>query len=273
MSIIFGCHGSTWELDYDKASDRLDHILDVISQNGFNGIDAQIALLGRYRNEPQKLADALASRGLELAAFTLPFSWLAAKESIEEKALSDYFIDYLKYFPKAILNIAARVGPDRHNLLIRQKQIVSCVNALAQRAADHGVVCSFHPNSPLTSYFRTEEDYATLFDLLDARYVGWTPDAGHILYGGMDVLKMVKQYSHFIKHFHIKDAQATPSPTWCKMGSGDIPFPDIVHFLATEKYQGWIMVEEETLQSSQDPDKAIHDISQYVEHKLKPFSA
>jgi inosose dehydratase len=269
MSIKFGCHGSTWVLDYDEKVDCLDHMLDVIKKSGFKGLDVQYALLGKYNNSPELLKEKLDSMGLELAAITLPFSWENDQESEEEKKRADYYIDYVKHFPNALLNLPARVGPNRDNLLKRQRDIISCVNALGKRAHENGVVASFHPHSPATSYFRNESDYKLLFEELDTRFVGYTPDVGHIVAGGMDAVEVVRQNLPIIKHVHFKDCSTTFG--WKKMGYGDIDFPAIVQSLVDYGYKGWIMVEEETEETKENADQCIYDISDYVEKNLKPI--
>lgn len=270
--IAFGCHGSTWELDYDVKSDRLDHILDAIAACGLEGIDAQISLLGRYYNHPERLKEALDKRGLRLAALTVPFTWPEAVETDDERALADYFIAFLKHFPGAILNIPARNGPDRNDLLIRQRAIIDCANAIARRSNDQGVVASFHPASPPTSYFRTQEDYRVMFDLIDPAFLGWTPDLGHIARGGMDAVATVKTYRPFIKHVHIKDYGGRPDAGWRKMGTGDVDFAAMAAFLHSTDYDGWVMVEEETEQSAAHPDEAVKDIGEYVSQHLRPVA-
>jgi len=269
MTIKFGCHTSTWVLDYDKEIDCIDHIIDVVSEAGFQGIDIQVALLGRYKNNPEGLRDKLNSKGIELASLTVPFTWLDEKESEEEKARADYFIEYVKHFPNALLNLPSRVGPNRDHLLKRQREIISCANAAGKRAFEKGVVTSFHPASPATSYFRTESDYQVLFKELDIKYIGYTPDAGHIAAGGMNPVDIVRENLSIIKHVHIKDCYA--NFTWAKMGEGDIDFPAMVKSLVEAGYNGWIMVEEETPETAIDPDRAVHDIQKYVSSQLKPL--
>jgi inosose dehydratase len=270
MTISIGCHGSTWDLDYDRVSDRLDDILDVIAAAGLEGIDAQISLLGRYRDRPEQLKDALDRRGLRLAALTVPFTWPATVETDAERQLADSFIAYAQHFPGALLNIPPRTGPDRTDLADRQKAIMACANAVARRSADQGVVSSFHPSSPPTSYFRTEDDYRVMFDLIDTQYLGWTPDLGHVANGGMDAVDMVKRYRQFIRHVHIKDHGGPADPVWRKMGTGAVDFTAMAVFLRETGYEGWIMVEEETDQSSADPDSAVMEIGNYVAARLRP---
>lgn len=267
--IQFGCHGSTWELDYDKETDYLEDILDTVKESGFLSVDPQISLLGKYKEEPERLKEELEKRDLQLAALTLPFTWPGAKETDEEKELANYYLDYLSKFPNAKMNVAPRVGKSRDDLYKRQKEIVSSANELAKRGEAQGVTVSFHPSSPPTSYFRMKEDYNTLFNLLDSRYIGYTPDAGHIAYGGMDVVEIFEQAMPLIKHVHFKDC-AYPTE-WKKMGTGDIKFKKIVKMLHENDYSGWIIVEEETKESEANPREAIMDISSYIDSNLKPI--
>src|SRR5699024_2351128 len=159
-------HGSTWELDYDKETDYLDELIEAVRHAGFEGIDVQVAMLGKYQEAPELLKEKLQEQGIELAALTLPFTWENATESEAEKERADYYISYLKNFPGAILNLPSRNGPNRENLLKRQMDIISCANAVGKRAAEQGVQASFHPASPETSYFRIKSDYDVLFENL-----------------------------------------------------------------------------------------------------------
>ena len=99
MVIKYGCHGSTWVLDYDKEVDMLDEIMDTVEKAGFKGIDMQVALLGKYKNSPESLREELDKRGLQLAALTHPFAFEDGKESAIERESADYYINYLKIFP------------------------------------------------------------------------------------------------------------------------------------------------------------------------------
>lgn len=267
MAIKYGCQGSTWVLDYDKEADFLNQIMDTVNKAGFKGIDVQVALLGRYKDSPEHLKEELDKRGLELAALTLPFSFEDGKESPIEREAADYYINYLQQFPNAILNVPSRIGPDRDNLLERQKEIINASNRLGKRAYENGVGASFHPLSSATSYFRTEEDYAVLFEGLDTRYIGYTPDAGHITFGGMNAVDVIRKALPLIRHVHLKDG--TTDFVWKKMGLGDIDFPTIVNSLKEFGYKGWIMVEEETEEANVNTEQVILDIGDYVRKNLK----
>ncbi|MEK4803129.1 MULTISPECIES: sugar phosphate isomerase/epimerase family protein [Oceanobacillus] len=269
MTIKFGCHTSTWVLDYDKEVDVIDHIIDVVSESGFKGLDIQVPLLGKYKDSPEEFKEKLASKGVELASITVPFTWEGDEESAEEREKADFYINFLKHFPGAIMNLPSRVGPNRERLLERQKQIIKCANEVGKRAHENGITASFHPASPETSYFRTEEDYKVLFDGLDTRYIGYTPDCGHIKAGGMEPFEVIKENLSIIRHVHFKDC--SNDLQWKKMGTGDIDYPAIVEFLYDNGYKGWIMVEEETEETKVNPDRCVHGIYEYFKENVFPI--
>jgi len=260
--IQFGCQTYTWQMSYDKYSDAMDHILEVVAASRFAGVEAEVCMLGKYRTEPVKLADALGRRGLALAAICLVCDWMEAKESAAERAEADRVIAFLKHFPGTMLALCQMPGKDRSNPEARQQNCIHCCNALAQRAADAGVASAFHPNSPPSSIFRTEADYQILLAGLNTQVVGFAPDAGHIANGGMDVVNIFRQYAAVIRHVHYKDKAAAGG--WALMGKGAIDFPTITADLKRAGYQGWIMVEDESPLAEVDPDAATRQNGAYV---------
>lgn len=269
MVMKFGCQGSTWVLDYDIEANIMDKIMDDVKQGGFTGLDMQVALLGRYKNDPAQFKEQLDKRGLKLAALTLPHEFNGGKSSEKERELQSYYFDYIKHFPEAILNIPSRVGPNRDNLLHRQKEIIKGANELGKRAYENGIVTSFHPISYKTSYWRFKEDYDVLFDGLDPKYMGYTPDVGHIIFGGMNPVEIIKEALPLIKHVHFKDA--SKNQEWMKMGDGDIDIPQCVQVLNSNGYEGWLIVEEETPEAQTQTTETIVEIGKYVEKHLHPI--
>ncbi|MHA6250766.1 sugar phosphate isomerase/epimerase family protein [Oceanobacillus sp. CAU 1775] len=269
MGMKYGCQGSTWVLNYDIEKDMMDKIMDDVQRGGFTGLDMQVSLLGRYKNDPSRFKEELDKRGLELAALTLPHAFIDGKSSDEERKLQDFYFDYIKKFPGAILNIPSRVGENRDNLLKRQKEIIQGANELGKRAYENGIVTSFHPISYETSYWRFKEDYDVLFDGLDPKYMGYTPDVGHIIFGGMDPVEIMKESLPLIKHVHFKDA--SKNQEWKKMGEGDIDIPGCVQVLKDNGYDGWLIVEEETPEAQTQTSETIVEIGKYVREYIDPI--
>ncbi len=246
-AIKYGCQTYTWQMSYEKYSQRLDHIISVVAGSGFAGIEAEICMLGPYNEDPAKLAADLQAKGLALGALCLVCDWLSPQETGEELAEADRVIAMLQtHFPGTVLALCQMPQDDRSDLTDRQNNCIACCNAIGKRAADSGVATVMHPNSPPGSVFRIADDYKILMDGLDCSIVGYAPDAGHIAKGGMDPVAIFQEYGAVIRHVHFKDM--TPD------GAGAIDFDAIVSVLKQHDYRGWIMVEDESPRAETDPD-------------------
>lgn len=256
-------------MSYELYKHRLDHILEVVHSSGFSGLEAETCMLGAYYDAPGRFGEDLAKNKLQLAALTLALPWRHPVETEEELAAAERLFDYMRHFPQTKLVLVQLPWPDRNNLYERQKQTLVHIRSVARRAADRGVVCALHPNSPPGSLFRTADDYEVMFDGLDPAYCGYAPDSGHIASGGMNPYEMFRQQLPNIRHAHFKDLSAGGS--WKPMGEGNIDHRAIVKLLKDHDYDGWIMVEEESGQAETDPDGVTRHNGRYVNNQLKPI--
>lgn len=268
-SIKFGCQFYTWQMSGDCYVGKLPHILEVVAKASFTGIEPETCMLGSYYEDPLRLKDVLDRYNLRLGAIALVCNWSGPVESEADKMEAERIFTYLKPFPETHLLLSQFAGKDRTNLRERQENMIRCVNAVACRAADRGIACSFHPNSPPGSLFRILEDYRLLLDGLDSHFVGFAPDTGHIAKGGMDVLEIFDTYRPLVKHIHFKDINT--SGEWTAMGAGMIDFPQIVAGLRATGYSGWIMVEEESPEAEANPDAATIKNGDYLRQFLIPI--
>ncbi|MEO0332466.1 MAG: TIM barrel protein, partial [Bacteroidota bacterium] len=147
--------------------------------------------------------------------------------------------------------------------------LLTCVNEISQRATDQGIVCSYHPNSPAGSVYRTEEDYKILLNGLDGNVIKYTPDVGHMAKGGMDPLAIIKQYRELVNCVHYKDMFA--DGRWAPMGEGIIDFKSITQELIDTDFEGWIIVEDECDEAITDPDSVAMADGVYNEKVLIPM--
>jgi len=262
-AIQYGCQTYTWQMSYEKYSQRLDHIMNVVAESGLAGIEAEVCMLGPYNQDPARLAADLQEKGLELAAICLVCDWLSPRETDAEKAEADRVIAMLQsHFPGTLLALCQMPQDDRSNLQERRSNCISCSNAIGRRAADSGIRTVFHPNSPGGSVFRSAEDYKILMDGLETSVVGYAPDAGHIAKGDMDPVAIFEEYAPVIQHVHFKDMQE--DGVWAEMGEGCIDFAGIVSVLEQHNYQGWIMVEDESPRAEVDPDAVTRANGEYL---------
>jgi inosose dehydratase len=248
---------------------RLDHIIQVAGEAGFSGIETEVQFLtGRFR-DPAYLKDILGAQGIQLAGITLVEDWLSPQETDQERENAEFCFQFLASFPETMLVLCQMPGKDRDQLRERQVNLLACVNAAAHRASQKGIRCSYHPNSPAGSVFRTREDYDILVDGLDHACVGYTPDVGHIANGEMDPMAIIRQYRSVINHVHFKDRIA--SGPWAAMGKGNIDFPGIVKYLVETGFDGWCIVEDECAEAEADPDEITRQDGIYTRAKLQPM--
>ena len=267
--IRFGCQTYTWQMSGKKYVGHLPHILRVVSDAGFAGLEPEVCMLGYYNQDASRLVDELKRTGTVLGALCLVCDWAGPGETDAERAEADRVIGYLRRFPETLLALCQMPGADRSDLRERQTNAIACVNAVARRAAEGGIRSAFHPNSPPGSVFRTADDYETLMSGLNGEAVGFAPDFGHIAKGGMDPVKTLEKYLPAVRHVHFKDM--AKKGTWALMGRGVIDFRAIVARLRDAGYDGWIMVEDESPLAESDPDAATLENGKHVAESLRPL--
>jgi inosose dehydratase len=254
----FGSEVYTWFMKEEGRAyaNQLGHMIRIIAEAGFTGIQPIFHWMGDLANA-QKLADCLQANGIQLAALSLVLDWNHPQETEEERNEADAALDLLTAFPGALLCVVQK-PTGRHNIGERRRFLLQNLNAVARRAHNRGIRCTFHPNSPHSSITRTGEDYEVLLGGLDRNVIGWTPDVGHIINAGMDPVKTMMAYSDLIDHVHFKDWDGNPE--FALMGTGVVDFVGIMRFLRDQQYKGWIICEDEGMAALQDPDGVtLHD--------------
>lgn len=264
--IKYGFQTYTWQMSYEKYADKFDHIADITKQGGLPGVGGETCMLGRYYDSPEELKNMLAGKGLELAELCLVCDWLHNGETQEEMLHANKAIDFVSQFPNLMLVLCQMPQKDRANLTERQKNCLTCINNAAKRAADRGVKTVFHPNSPPGSVFRTLEDYKVMLDGFDSKYIGFAPDSGHIIKGGMNVYDIFRNYVSVTKHVHFKDIGTDNG--WCIMGEGITDFIKIIELLRCGGYSGYVLVEDESPLAEDDPDAAAIKNAEYIRNTL-----
>jgi len=267
--IRIACQTYTWQMSGDYVG-RLDHIVDLIGKTGFEGVEPETQFLGRLA-DPEAMSRALKESGIELAALCLVEDWLAPEETRDERARADECLEFLRHFPGTLLNLCQMPTSrpdDPAELLTRQRDLLACVHAVAERAERCGVASAYHPNSPEASIYRTADDYVVLLAGLDER-LGWVPDCGHIARVGMDPLELIKEHRSLVRHIHYKDMEAGHG--WAEMGCGVIDYEAITQLLVDTGYAGWIVVEDESDRAIPEPDQVTLDDWSWIERHLVPI--
>jgi len=252
-------------------------VLDEVAGAGYSGID--LGPLG-YFGYGEELSDNLSSRGLALAGgfFELPFSDVARMPAAlkELRALLDVF-DAVKPGPGGLKPrpTLADAGSDLRRSRPGQaatnrelgfddegwKHFAEGVEMAVMCCRERKYEATFHhePGTHIEAPWEIEK-------VLELTSIGLCLDTGHLLLGGGDPVKAMREWGERINHVHLKDARrsivdqivresAHVNEIWrrrafCRLGEGDLDVEGVLAELRT-RYSGWLVVEQDVL-----PDRA-----------------
>jgi len=274
-TIKIGCEHYAWVMagcieTNEPYYDKFGSIAKTVGKAGFDGFEPiDKFLFSHYHAD--RLTAVLKEGGIELSSIVLLDDWLNPQETQAERQAADQLIHFLsKYFPDAVMMLCQMpTTRDEATLIERQDNLISCINEISRRAAARGVTCSYHPNSPESSIWRTQSDYDRLLPKLDSKVLGWTPDVGHMAYTDMDPVQMMRDHRSIINHVHYKDMHADKS--WALMGEGIVDFKTITEDLVNSGFTGWIIVEDECERSVTEPDQVTLECGTYSTEVLRPI--
>ncbi len=259
-----GCQTYTWEMLGDKWKGSVDDILAIISSAGYEGVEITNTMIGDYYNNPVEFAAALKKRGLDFAAFGfVPLhGWTDSSYRQDEIQNAIRGIDFVSNFPGCRFDLAGGSTQSRENLDEKFKIMCNIYNEVASYASKKGVPADVHPHSHAGSIIETAEEYERLMKMIDKDLVGWCPDTGHIVRGGLDLLETLNKYKKRIRHIHLKDVDSEGK--WKPMGSGVCDFPGVLKLLEDIGYNGWVIGEEESDDARFDQITAVSQNRTYL---------
>jgi sugar phosphate isomerase/epimerase len=255
---LLGCQTFTWEMLGDRWKGTTDELLDAITVAGYTGIEITDQMIGPYAHRGDAFARALSERGLTLVAF----AWASATgftvpdAATADIELAERWLAFVSGFEGALLSLGSATSTISG---ARQPQLdcaARIYDAIGRRGTAMGVGVAIHPSSHEGSVLMSAEDYEAIMATTDGSVVGWVPDTGHILKGGMDVRGTLRRYGGRIAYVHLKDAGDDGS--WKLMGEGDVGIPEVLAFLRDElSFTGWLVAEEEAPEAGKDPGGAV----------------
>ena len=140
--------------------------------------------------------------------------------------------------------------------------LLSNLDRLAQIAAKRGLRAVLHPHVGTMVETRAEVDR-----VLAGSRIPLCLDTGHLLIGGTDPLELTRQVPDRIEHAHLKDVdaalatkvqsgeltytQAVAAGMYVPLGAGDVDVAAIVKTLEDSGYDGWYVMEQDTILESE----------------------
>ncbi|MCX5520229.1 sugar phosphate isomerase/epimerase [Kaistia defluvii] len=253
-----GCQTYTWEMLGDRWSGGPDDLLDAIASAGYSGIEITDTMIGSYASQPADFGRALSARGLELAAFACASDsgYTEPERLASDLAMIDRTLDFVAAFPGAVLSLGSATVMSSGDREGKFAAAADLYNAAAELGEKAGVAVAVHPSSHHNTLLFNRADYDRLFALTDPARLGWVPDTGHILRGGMDILDTLRTYRDRIRYLHLKDVDAAGD--WRMLGSGVCDTRAVVEIVAASPgFNGWLVLEEESDVAAADPAKAV----------------
>lgn len=131
---------------------------------------------------------------------------------------------------------------------------------LAERVSPIGIQVHYHNH--VGSYIESPREVEGLVRHLQGGPVDLCFDTGHYAYGGGDALAFLNDHLDSIGYLHLKDVDGTILADarrhgwsfldalrhiiFCPLGDGDAEIPAIVETLVLSRFDGWLIVEQDT---------------------------
>jgi inosose dehydratase len=138
------------------------------------------------------------------------------------------------------------------------RTLLTNLDRLAALAAEHGVHAVLHPH--VGTMVQGPDEVQRV---LDGSTIALCLDTGHLLIGGTDPAELTRQAPERIAHTHMKDVdagkarqvqdgrrtytEAVREGMYRPLGTGDVDFEAIIRYLRQQGYQGWYVLEQDTI--------------------------
>ena len=253
-----GCQTFTWEMLGERWSQGPDALLRAIADGGYRGIEITDTMIGDYADRPDDFAAELDAHGLELAAFAFGSdSGFTRREAIDRDLdTTARWLEFTARFPGVPVALGSATIVSEGPLEEKFEIAAELYNRAAALGVAAGVPVAVHPSSHHGTLLSDRADYDRMFGLLDADTVGWVPDTGHILRGGLDLPDTLRTYRSRIRYVHLKDVDECGR--WTMLGAGCCDMAAVIDIARqAPRFNGWIVVEEESAQAAADPAGAV----------------
>ena len=245
--IQLGYAAITWGGEDEQA-------IEDISALGWPGIQLRGNVLVKYAEQPSALRDLLAQHHLTFVALS---SGNVSVDPAVEASTIDEHVAHAKFLAEAgglylqLIDERPKGWPvDATNI----KRLGRLLTEIGKRTADLGIPVAYHPH--MGSIGEKPNDADQVLDATDPKYVRLLLDVAHYQVGGGDPAAAIRKYKDRLLLLHIKDArrpirESGPSYEFVELGRGSVDLPGVFAALRDVKFQGWAIVELDSV-----PDKA-----------------
>ena len=139
--------------------------------------------------------------------------------------------------------------------------LVELLRTVAAETRAAGTRIAFHPHAG--TFVETPAEVERLAAAIDGGTLPFCLDVGHYLVGGGDPVAALRRYGDRVTHVHLKDVDqdvlgglrrreigsfgdAVQQRLFTELGSGQLDLDGILAVLAERRYDGWLMVEQDS---------------------------
>jgi inosose dehydratase len=276
------CSWGMLEFEDTKKSEPIAfaQVLDEIAETHYTG--TELGDWGFMPTDPQTLQVELTQRRLAMLGAFVP---VALKDASTHTAgiadavktarlLADVATEVKPYLVLADANgtvaertrRAGRITPDLGLTPPEWKTFAAGANAVASAVLQEtGLRTVFHHHC--AGYVETPQEISTFLELTEPSLVGLVFDSGHFIYGageeGPDITAFLDSHADRIWYAHAKDCsaevarqaraqkwdyfKALQQGVFCELGKGCVDFAAYLAWLRRQKYEGYIVVEQDVL--------------------------
>jgi inosose dehydratase len=253
-------------------------MLDELAETGYTG--TELGDWGYMPSEAPELRNELTKRGIDMLGAFVPVALkdsAAHRAGIENAVKTARLLASVARDPAPLLVLADQNGsvPERTQNAGRITAKMSLspsqwtvfaqgANAIAEAVREAtGLRTVFHHHC--AGYVETPEEIATLLERTDPQLVGLVFDTGHYVFGSgdCDVLSGLERFKERVWYLHLKDcdqnvARQSREAGWdyfqslrhgifCELGQGCVDFPKVLRWLKKERYDRYVLVEQDVL--------------------------
>jgi inosose dehydratase len=240
---------------------QLDPSLVLRQMRDVGLVATELGPEGFLPRDPQEAASTLRAAGLSAVGGFVPVVLHDATH--DPLPVLDAALDSLVATGAGVVVLAAATGQagyDERPVLDEAAwaRLLANLDRLAARAAARGVVAVLHPH--VGTLVERREDVERV---LAGSGVPLCLDTGHLLVGGTDPVDLVRSVPERILHVHLKDVdetwaakvrdghvsytEAVAAGMYRPLGQGDVDVAQIVRLLEGHGYQGWYVLEQDTV--------------------------
>lgn len=246
----------------------VDRVLHEMREAGLtateNGPD------GFLPSDPQELARTLADHGLTSVGGFAPVL-LHERGHDPVPGISGLLDGFVAAHADVIVlaAVSGRDGYDARPELTDDEwtTLLRNLDRLAAASAERGIRAVLHPHVGTMIEQRDE-----VHRVLDGSSIPLCLDTGHLMIGGTDPAELARQASSRITHTHLKDVDAAlaarvqagdltytdavQAGMYTPLGTGDVGIGGVVETLLDAGYDGWFVLEQDTILTDDPADDA-----------------